>query len=119
MRNIPQKTSLTPARIEALRPGERTYIVWDERLPGFGVRVGATRKVYVVQYRDGARKVRQPRVGVVGTIGLKDARTLAAKMMAEGAGAVEEAPPHRSPPWPILSTVTSRSKCRAGSRWGG
>ena len=105
MRNIPQKTSLTPARIEALRPGERTYIVWDERLPGFGVRVGATRKSYVVQYRDGARKVRQPRVGVVGKIGLKEARTLAAKMMAEGAGTVREEP---AAPEPTVADLVAR-----------
>lgn len=38
--------------VDALTPQEADYFVWDEDLPGFGIRVYASgRKSYLVQYR--------------------------------------------------------------------
>ena len=48
---------LTQRSIESLRPDEnRDYIVFDETIPGFGVRVFRSgRKSYLIQYRSQKR----------------------------------------------------------------
>ena len=54
--------------------------VWDDRVPGFGVRCRFGQKSYVLQYRVmGGRGSRQRRVtlGRVGALSLDDARVLA------------------------------------------
>ena len=43
---------LTKTFVEGLEPQDRTFIEWDDDLPGFGVRVTTTgAKSWVVQYR--------------------------------------------------------------------
>ena len=77
---------LTKRNIEALAAPKETRIVFDEELPGFGVRMTpAGKKTFVVQYRvGGGRAGRQRRVsvGVFGTISPDDARTEAKKILA-------------------------------------
>ena len=47
------------ARSEATEIRDRDYFLWDEDLPGFGLRVFPSgRKRYVVQYRAGRRSRR-------------------------------------------------------------
>ena len=49
------KTSLTKRTVETLKPDLRPWIVWDDRLRGFGVRVQPSRaKTFVVNYRSGS-----------------------------------------------------------------
>lgn len=62
---------LTRHAVAALRlPVGKPYkIVWDDGLPGFGMRINPTGKVWVVQYRTGGKSRRQ-------TIGRADAVTL-------------------------------------------
>jgi integrase len=60
--------------------GSGDTFLWDEQVPGFGVRCRRGQKTYVLQYRVlGGRGSRQRRVtlGRVGTITLEDARVLA------------------------------------------
>ena len=33
------RTRLTKRTVDALQPAERPWIAWDDKLPGFGVRV--------------------------------------------------------------------------------
>lgn len=55
---------LTETRIRGLEPRPKQYIVFDDSLPGFGVRIGATgAKSYVIRYRvGGGRNGRQRRM---------------------------------------------------------
>lgn len=77
---------LTKRTIEALPASKHARIVFDEELPGFGVRTAPSgRKTFVVQYRvGGGRGGRQRRVsvGTFGTITPEDARTEAKKILA-------------------------------------
>jgi hypothetical protein len=44
---------LTKTTVDKLAPGAEDYIIWDDALPGFGVRVKPSNvKSYVVQYRN-------------------------------------------------------------------
>jgi Arm DNA-binding domain len=46
------RDSLTKRTIDALAPREKLYIVFDRKLPGFGLRIAPTgRKTFVVEYR--------------------------------------------------------------------
>src|SRR3954453_9303400 len=60
----------------ALPDGKPYQIVWEESLPGFGVRLNPTNKVWVVQYRV-AGKSRRETIGRVNTIPLDEARKIA------------------------------------------
>jgi integrase len=62
--------------------GKPYHIVWDEALPGFGVRLNPTNKVWVVQYR-AAGKSRRETIGRVDTISLDDARKRARASLAK------------------------------------
>ena len=77
---------LIKRNIEALTAPSETRIVFDEELPGFGLRMAPSgKKTFVVQYRvGGGRGGRQRRVsvGVFGTITPEDARTEAKKILA-------------------------------------
>jgi integrase len=51
--------------VDALRPTSKDAYLWDDELPGFGLKVTpAGRKVYLVQYRLGGRKGRTRRVTI-------------------------------------------------------
>ena len=68
---------LTKRAVDALRPGSPDYFVWDDEVPGFGVRVWPSgRKVYVVQYR-AAGRTRRFKLGVHGALTVEEARQLA------------------------------------------
>jgi integrase len=73
--------------IDGLQATGREYTVWDERLPGFGVRVRASGTAsYVFQYRAGAGRsapVRRFTVGSVGSLTPDEARKLAGKISAD------------------------------------
>ena len=45
-------TRLTKRIVDAAEPREKDYFVWDDDLPGYGLRVFASgKKSYVIQYR--------------------------------------------------------------------
>ena len=72
--------------IEALAAPKEARIVFDEELPGFGLRMAPSgKKTFVAQYRvGGGRAGRQRRVtiGAFGKITPEDARTEAKKILA-------------------------------------
>src|SRR4051812_12517953 len=66
----------------AIPAGKPYHIEWDETLPGFGVRINPTNKVWVVQYR-AAGKSRRETIGRVNTIPLDEARKIARATLAK------------------------------------
>src|SRR5216683_5392219 len=80
---------LTKRTVDATRPDGREIFVWDEDLPGFGLRVFASgKKSYLVQYKLGGRggRTRRMSLGLHGKLTPEEARKRATKLLA----AVEE-----------------------------
>ena len=76
------KITINKRAVDALKPGDKPWIAWDDRLTGFGVRVHPTgAKSFIVNYRagDGGRKApnKQVVLGRYGKIAPGQARRLA------------------------------------------
>jgi integrase len=75
------------ARTEKLPEGKTDHIVFDEQLPGFGLRVrlGAKgiKKTWVLQYRDAKRESRRFIIGTLEELNAAKARQIAADMLAD------------------------------------
>ena len=74
---------LTQKLIESLRPDENPdYIVFDETVPGFGVRVYRSgRKSYMIQYRS-QKRTRRYALGNCNVLTPLQARKKAASLLA-------------------------------------
>ena len=84
------KLPLTRRTIEALKPADKSWIAWDDKLTGFGVRVQPTGlKSFIVNYRagDGGRKAPNKRVvlGRHGEISAMQARHMARQVLVKAA----------------------------------
>ncbi len=82
------KLALTKRAVEGLKPAGKSWIAWDNRLTGFGVRVHPTgAKSFIVNYRsgDGGRKAPNKRVviGRYGKVAPDHARRLAQKVLGK------------------------------------
>lgn len=74
-------TKLTKRAVDAAKPEGRDYFLWDDDLPGFGLRVFASgRKSWLIQYRVG-RTLRRFTIGPHGAFTPDEARTRAAKLL--------------------------------------
>lgn len=82
LRNI--NMPLTDQSVLAMaRPeGQPQIIVFDDELPGFGVRVGAKTRAWIIQYRNPAGETKRETVGKVGLLSAAAARKAAAEMLA-------------------------------------
>jgi integrase len=79
---------LTKRAVDAAKITGRDYFVWDDAMPGFGLRVLASgRKSYVVQYKVGGRggETRRKSLGLHGVLTAEQARTEGRKWLAERA----------------------------------
>lgn len=77
-------TKLTNRTVSATRPRDRDVFVWDDELPGFGLRVKPSGvKSYVIQYRNRHNDSRRITIGRHGVIGPEKARWKAKKMLAD------------------------------------
>lgn len=65
-----------------LEPGRSEQFVWDDDMPGFGVRLRGDSARYVVQYRVHSQQRRES-LGDVRKVKLKDAREIAQKRFAQ------------------------------------
>jgi integrase len=73
---------LTKRAVEAAEPKTADYFIWDDDLPGFGVRIFPSgRKRYVVQYRAG-RRPRRISLGPTTALPCEQARTRAMAIIA-------------------------------------
>lgn len=62
--------NITKRSVDAFKPGKRDAFLWDDEVPGFGLRVTtAGTKSYVFQYRTGGREARARRM-TIGKHGL-------------------------------------------------
>ena len=82
------KLTLTKRAVEGLKPADKSWIAWDDRLTGFGVRVHPTgAKSFIVNYRsgDGGRKAPNKRIviGRYGKVAPDQARRLAQKVLGK------------------------------------
>lgn len=78
---------LTKRAVEALVPAEKPVFLWDDQLPGFGVKIlPSGQRRYVVKYRAGAggrtAQQRWVMVGAHGVMTTEQARELAQQILA-------------------------------------
>ena len=83
-----RKITLNNRNVEALVPEDRPYIVWDDRLTGFGLRVQPSGvRSYIVNYRagDGGRKAANRRLVIArhGRVKAEQARRIAQKTLGQ------------------------------------
>lgn len=73
---------LTKRKIDAAEVQEKEYFIWDDTLPGFGLRVlPSGRKSYIVQYRAG-RRARRMSLGPNTVLACEQARGQAITILA-------------------------------------
>jgi len=85
------KLTLTKRAVEAMTPGDKPWIAWDDKLTGFGVQVHPTgAKSFLVNYRTdgGGRKAPNKRVvlGRFGRLTVDEARNMAKQALGKAAG---------------------------------
>lgn len=74
---------LTKRIVDAAEPRGRDYFLWDEQVPGFGLRVfGSGKRSYLVQYRCGGR-TRRVTIGLHGPVTCEEARRRALELLGE------------------------------------
>jgi integrase len=79
---------LTKRTVDALSVTGKEYFVWDDEIPGFGLRVFLSgRKSYVVQYKVGGRggETRRKSLGLHGVLTAEEARLEAKKWLGDRA----------------------------------
>ena len=76
---------LTKRIVEGFKPNlERDAMLWDEDIPGFGVRVWPSgKRVYLVKYRTAEGRQRKATIGSHGTLTAEQARTIAQRWLSE------------------------------------
>lgn len=78
---------LTKTAVDGLKATDRDLWVWDETLPGFGVRARPTGvRTYFVQYRNAAGRSRRLSLGRHGVLTAEQARRLALEKLGAVAG---------------------------------
>lgn len=77
------RQKLTQKAIAALEAGEARYVSWDSDVHGFGVRVSAGAKTFVLKYRTKAGRARWATLGRVGKVSLDEARDKARRMCGQ------------------------------------
>jgi len=77
---------ITKRVVEAAEVGERDYLIWDDELPGFGLRVFSSgKRSYVIQYRTRGRS-RRYTIGLHGAWAPETARREAKVQLGRVAG---------------------------------
>ena len=76
---------LTKRAVEAIKPTEKDFVVWDDDLPGFGLRVKPSGiKSYIVQYKNMVGRSRRWTIGkhgvVTAALARKDALQIKARV---------------------------------------
>ena len=75
-------SKLTKRVVDAAEMGAREYFIWDEDLPGFGLRIlPSGRKRYIIQYRAG-RRSRRISLGPSTVLTCEQARSRAITIIA-------------------------------------
>jgi integrase len=77
-----QGVKLTSESVAAIVADKNDQIIWDDDMPGFGVRVRGRAKRYVAQYRVGTQQRRES-LGDVRKVKIADARKAAQRLFAQ------------------------------------
>lgn len=95
-------TKLTVKSVNAAKPQSKDVVVWDDELPGFGLRIKPSGiKSFILQYRNSHRQSRRMTIGRYGVLAPEEARKIAKRHLgtvADGKDpvavkkAVQEAP---------------------------
>ncbi|KZD25513.1 tyrosine-type recombinase/integrase [Tardiphaga robiniae] len=77
-------TKLTKRTVDAIKPTEGELVLWDDELPGFGLRAKSSgAKSFIVQYRNANGRSRRLTVGRYGVLTVEEARKAAKLALAE------------------------------------
>jgi integrase len=76
------KLTKTSIAALAIPPGKKDHFVWDDNLPGFGVRLRGETARWIVQYRVGAQQRRES-LGDVRKVEIEAARKIARQRFAQ------------------------------------
>ena len=69
---------ITKRMVDAAKPRDREYVLWDSDIKGFGVKVMPSgRKSYLLKYRTKTGEARKPAIGTHGDITADQARKIA------------------------------------------
>ncbi|NDF11808.1 MAG: DUF4102 domain-containing protein [Proteobacteria bacterium] len=72
--------NVTKRLVDSLEPQEKDYVIWDDKIKGFGIKVTPKgRKVYIFKYRNKANVQHKPAIGKHGNITCEQAREIAQK----------------------------------------
>lgn len=72
------RVRITKRTVDAARPRDREYILWDVDIAGFGLKVMPSgRKVYLLKYRTKGGVARKPSIDVHGKVTAEQARKIA------------------------------------------
>lgn len=75
---------LNKSFVSKLNATDRDVVVWDDSLPGFGLRAKTTGvKTFIVQYRNSNGRSRRVSLGALGKVTLDQARKHAVKLMGQ------------------------------------
>ena len=112
---------ITKRVVDAAAVREKDYVIWDDELPGFGLRVFTSgKRSYVIQYRARGRS-RRYTIGLHGVWAPETARQEAKVQfgrVARGDDPAEERQlDHKAITVNEPCTVIART-CRQGSSWG-
>jgi integrase len=73
---------LTKDNVATLKSNKRDVVIWDDSLPGFGVRIRGAKKSWLIQYRVGSQQRRES-FGDIRKVTIDDARSNARKRFAQ------------------------------------
>lgn len=75
---MPNRAKLTKRLIDSLEPKNKDYIIWDEIIKGFAIKVTPMgRKTYFLKYTNLEKQQRKPSIGTHGSITCEQARKIA------------------------------------------
>jgi hypothetical protein len=87
MSKNPRIRKLTKRIIDATRPGKLRYVIWDEELKGFGIRIEKTGVIsFIVRYRPGGGRrapLGQMALGRFGVLTVDQARLKAKGILGQ------------------------------------
>jgi integrase len=79
-----QPMKLTKSVLRELKTKDKDLLIWDETLPGFGIRVKPNgTKTFLIQYRNQFGRMRRYSIGRLGDITLDQARKEARRLKSE------------------------------------
>ena len=95
-------SKLTQSFLSKLKPDTTDRLLWDDAIPGFGVRIKSSGSVsFLIQYRNSGGRSRRYTLGRYGKLTLVEARKLAQRLfaqVAEGADPAEDRASKRNAP---------------------